>query len=169
MRRFLIAIVLLILLSGIVSAEDRLKPVLDSIYKPGREMAERFYDTIKELTDRILSVLYTLFPSLEESIKNPPKPEKPLLEIPVLRELEKFYFLIYLAIFFVAIAILAKLWSLSKRYILNSISGVALLLILIHVFGVEIKVTLLRLIIIALFGIPGALFVLVLHYLGISL
>ena len=141
-----------------VAAEDMLKPMIDSLF-----------NAIKSLIDKILDFLYLLFPSLGNSIRNLFSYDilYPISEwFPFIRN---FYFLFYLAAFFAIMLIIAKLWSLSKHYIINSIVGIILLMILIHFLGVEIQVTILKLIIIAIFGIPGLIFILILHYLGIPL
>jgi hypothetical protein len=79
------------------------------------------------------------------------------------------YWLVYLAAFFAVFAVLAKLWSMGEHFVINTIVGLLLLLVLIHIFGVEIQITLLVLILTAIFGVPGVIFVLILHYLGIPL
>ncbi len=149
---------ILILLSAIltapaVSAEDKLKPALDSIY-----------NAIKTLADMIGGIIFSVFPSLENSIEG------------ILNSIDKFlpfmkdyHWIFYILIFIAIMAILAELWRMSKYYIINSISGLIFLLILIHIFGVEISITLPALIMIVLFGIPGVLLILILHYLGIFL
>ncbi len=156
--KFLAVILLILLLSIIVSADDKLKPIIDT-----------FFNAIKAVVDAISGFIFGFFPGLEESINSLLSRDFlwPVSEwLPWIRSL---YWLFYLAAFFAIIAIIAKLWSLSKRYILNSIVGVLLLLILIHIFDVEMKITLLKLIITAIFGVPGVIFILILHYLRIPL
>ncbi|MBN2015019.1 MAG: pro-sigmaK processing inhibitor BofA family protein [Candidatus Altiarchaeota archaeon] len=58
---------------------------------------------------------------------------------------------------------------MGKHFMINTIVGILLLLILIHVLGVGIQITILALIITAVFGIPGVIFIVMLHYLGIPL
>jgi hypothetical protein len=157
-RKFLSAIFLILLLSAVVSAEDKLKPIVDA-----------FFNAIKAVVDAIAGFIFGVFPGLENSIKNLFSADLlwPISDwAPWVRGL---YWLFYLAAFFAVMAVIAKLWSLSKRYIVNSVVGVLLLLILIHIFGVGVKITLLKLIITAIFGIPGVIFILFLHYLGVSL
>lgn len=154
----LLIIFLIILLSAAVSAEDMLKPIIDTLF-----------NAIKTLVNALLNFIYGFFPGLKESVNNLLSGDLlgPISnQFPWVRSL---YWLFYLAAFFVIMAVIAKLWSLSKRYIINSIVGMILLLIIIHIFGVEIKITLLKLIIIAVFGVPGVIFILLLHYLGIHM
>ncbi len=154
----LLIIFLIILLSAAVSAEDMLKPIIDTLF-----------NAIKTLVNAILNFIYGFFPGLRESVNNLLSGDLlwPISnQFPWVRSL---YWLFYLAAFFAIMAVIAKLWSLSKRYIINSIVGMILLLIIIHLFGVEIKITLLKLIIIAVFGVPGVIFILLLHYLGIHM
>jgi len=141
-----------------VSADDKLKPML-----------ERLQEATQKFVDKILEILYGFFPHLEESVEEVKSGEyfEPVTELlPFLKDL---YWIFYVAAFFVILAVLAKMWSMSKRFIINSVAGIALLLIAIHVLEVDIKVTILKLILIALFGVPGTVFVLIAHYWGISL
>ncbi len=141
-----------------VSAEDKLKPVL-----------ERLYNATQQIVDRVEKIAYGFFPGLEDSIENL---TSIFLSSPVFEwfpNLRNFFWLFYVAAFFAILGILAKVWSMSKHLILNSVIGIIILLILIHYLDVEIKVTLLKLALIAIFGIPGVLFVLIAHYLGIPL
>ena len=142
-----------LLITPTVSAEDKLKPVLDSIY-----------NAIKALVDKTGGIIFSIFPSLQNSIEG------------ILNSIDKFlpfmkdfHWVYYILIFIAIIAILAELWRMSEYYIINSISGIIFLLILIHIFGVEIHVTLPVLILIVLFGIPGVLLITLLHYMGIHL
>ncbi|HEX54650.1 MAG: hypothetical protein DRO94_03075 [Candidatus Altiarchaeales archaeon] len=140
------------------SARDILKPMID-----------RFMEIMYLFFKKILAIIGLLFPSLDNSILKFLSSDLlyPLSEwFPFIR---MFYPLLYLALFFTVIAIIAKLWSMSKRYAINSISGIILLIILIHGFGVEIEVTIPKIIISAIFGIPGVIFILILHYLEISI
>lgn len=140
-------------MSQYASAEDKLKPAID--YSTG---------ILRGLLDPFIKLFYSLFPSFEESLTS----FMGSLDqtFPFLRE---FHWLVYIALFFVLMAILAKVWSLSKQYIYNSIVGVLLLLICIHLLGVELRITLLSLLITAVFGVPGVLFLLIMHYSGIIL
>jgi len=156
--KFISLLLVLVLLSTIVSAEDLLKPLIDT-----------FFSAIKAVVDIIAGFIFGVFPGLEESIDNLLSGDLlwPISDwAPWIRSL---YWLFYLAAFFAIIAIIAKLWSMGKHFIVNTVVGILLLLILIHVLGVKIEITLLKLIITAIFGIPGVIFILILHYLGISL
>jgi inhibitor of the pro-sigma K processing machinery len=143
--------VLMILLSGYAAAEDKLKPFIDY----GTKM-------IQGVTDPLIRAFFSLFPTFEGSLTSFMGSLDQFL--PFLKE---FHWVVYLAMFFVMIAILAKMWEMSKHYIYNSIVGVILLLICIHVLGVELKITLMTLLITAVFGVPGVLFILLAHYTGI--
>jgi inhibitor of the pro-sigma K processing machinery len=142
---------LFLLLSGYASAEDKLKPFIDYAAK-----------MIQGLTNPLVRVFYSLFPTFEESLTSFMGSLDQSL--PFLKE---FHWVVYLALFFVLMAILAKMWEMSKHYIYNSIVGVLLLLVCIHILGVELKITLLTLLITAVFGVPGVLFILIAHYTGI--
>ena len=141
-----------------VSAEDKLKPAL-----------EQLYNATQQIVDKIQEIVYGFFPGLEASVE---EIKALFLSSPVLEwfpNLKGFFWLFYVAAFFAILAILAKVWSMSKHFIINSVVGIIILLILVHYFDVEIQVTILKLVIIAIFGIPGVLFVLIAHYLGIPL
>jgi hypothetical protein len=151
MKKVLASAFLMVLLSGYAAAEDKLKPFIDYLSK-----------TIQGLSNPLIRTFYSLLPTFEESLTSFMGSLDQSL--PFLKE---FHWLVYLAIFFTAMAILAKIWEMSKGYIYNSIAGVILLLICIHILGVELKITLLTLLITAVFGVPGVLFTLVMHYMGI--
>lgn len=147
-------LLVLFLLSATASAEDLLKPIIDD-----------FFNAMKALVDVIAGFIFGLFPGLEESFKGDPL--GPIAGFfPWIRS---FYWLFYLAVFFAVMAVIAKLWGMGKHFIINTVVGILLLLILIHVLGVEMEITILTLIITAIFGIPGVIFILMLHYLGIPL
>jgi hypothetical protein len=153
-RKILVLLMGLMLLTSVACAEDLLKPLIDT-----------FFGAIKALVDIIVSVIFGLFPGLKESLSAD-------ILAPIAKDwpwIRGFYWLIYLAAFFAVMAILAKLWSMGEHFILNTIAGLILLLILIHLFGVEIQITLLVLILTAIFGVPGVILVVILHYLGIPL
>lgn len=150
-NRILIASILILYLSSFAAAEDKLKPVLDEIY-----------GVIKTIAGKLGEIFFSFFPSFEDSLtKTMDFIDK---NFPIMKD---FHWVFYLAIFFAVMAILSKLWEISKHYIINSVIGIILLLILIHVLGVKIKITLLTLIMATLFGVPGVLFILILHYGGI--
>ena len=141
---------LLIVLSTYAAAEDKLKPYVDYLAK-----------SIQGLPGPLIRTFYSLFPSFEESMIAFMKSVDTTMPF-----LKDYHWLVYLAIFFVVMAILTKMWEMSKHYIINSIVGVILLLICIHVLGVELKITLLTMLITAIFGVPGVLFILIAHYAG---
>lgn len=151
MKKALALATLLTIFSGYAFAEDKLKPYVDYLAK-----------TIQGLASPLIRTFYNLFPSFEESLTAFMKSVDTTLPF-----LKDFHWLVYLAIFFVFMAILAKLWEMSKHYIINSVVGVILLLICIHILGVELKITLLTLLVTAIFGVPGVLFILIAHYMGI--
>jgi len=162
---FLIISLLFLSIVQSVSAEDTLKPILEDIYT----IIKKLVNVTQQIVDKILEILDGAFPGLETSVENLKALflSSPVLEwFPVLKE---FLWIFYLAAFFAILAIIAKVWSISKRLIINTITGNILLLLLIHYFGVEIEVTVIALILVELFGVPGVLFVLIAHYLGIPL
>ncbi|MBN2251935.1 MAG: pro-sigmaK processing inhibitor BofA family protein [Candidatus Altiarchaeota archaeon] len=81
--------------------------------------------------------------------------------------LKGFHWAFYLALFIAILAVLCKLWEKSQKYVINAVVGLILLLLLIHVLGVELRITLLSLILASLFGIPGVIFIVAMHYLGV--
>jgi hypothetical protein len=149
-KAFTIAL-LIVFLSSYASAEDKLKPFIDYFAK-----------MIQGLSAPLVRTFYSLFPTFEESLSSFMGSLDRTLPF-----LKDFHWIVYLAMFFVLMAILAKMWEMSKHYIYNSIVGVVLLLICIHLLGVELKITLLTLLITAVFGVPGVLFILIAHYAGI--
>jgi len=151
MKKVLVIAFLMVLLSGYAAAEDKLKPFIDYLTK-----------IIQDLSAPLKRTFYSLFPTFEESLTSFMSSLDKTLPF-----LKDFHWLVYLALFFVLMAILAKMWKMSREYIYNSIVGVILLLICIHILGVELKITLLTLLITAVFGVPGVLFTLVMHYTGI--
>jgi len=156
--KFISLLLALVLLSAVGSAEDKLKPLIDS-----------FFNLMKAVVDAIAELVFEVFPGLEESINNllSGDPLWPISDwAPWIRSL---YWLFYIALFFAIMAIIAKLWGMGKHFIVNTIVGILLLLILIHVLGVEMEISLLKLTITAIFGIPGVIFILILHYLGVPL
>jgi hypothetical protein len=151
MKRALALAFLIVFLSGHAAAEDKLKPFIDYLAK-----------MIQELSSPLIRAFYSLFPTFEGSLTSFMGSLDRTLPF-----LKDFHWLVYLAMFFVLMAILAKMWEMSKQYIYNSILGVILLLICIHTLGVELKITLFTLLVTAVFGVPGVLFTLVMHYMGI--
>ena len=151
MKKALAIVLLMVLLSSYASAEDKLKPFIDNLAK-----------MLQGLSTPLIRTFYSLFPTFEGSLTSFMSSLDQTLPF-----LKDFHWLVYLALFFVLMAILAKMWEMSKQYIYNSIVGVVLLLICIHVLGVELKITLLTLLITAVFGVPGVLFILMAHYTGI--
>ena len=145
------ALVLIIYLSNFAAAEDKLKPIIDGVY-----------DFIQTISGKLGDIFFSLLPSFKESLA-----ETMEFIDRTFPFMEDFHWLFYLVLFLAVMAVLSKLWKISRRYIWNSITGVILLLILIHPLDVEIKITLLMLIIVALFGVPGVLFTLIMHYAGI--
>ena len=147
------ATLLMFLLSGYACAEDKLKPYVD--------LVGGFFSNVGSFIGRFF---YGLFPSLERSVNQ----NMTFLDglLPAFKE---YHWIFYLALAFFVLAILSKVWENARRYVMNSIGGIILLLILIHLFGVEIEVTVWVLLLTALFGIPGVLFVAILHYAGISI
>jgi len=146
------SITLLLLLGcGLASAEDRLKPYVDKIYP-----------VIMEVDNRIGEFIFALFPTFRESLTATMKSMDRAFPF-----IAGFHWVFYVAIFIGILATLSRLYDISKRYVINSILGIVLLLVLIHVLGVELKITLFTLIATALLGIPGVLLVLILHYMGI--
>ena len=143
--------ILIVLLSGHAAAEDKLKPFIDNLAK-----------MIQGLSTPLIRTFYSLFPTFEGSLTSFMSSLDQTLPF-----LKDYHWLVYLALFFVLMAILAKMWEMSKHYVYNSIAGVVLLLICIHLLGVELKITLLTLLITAVFGVPGVLFILIAHYTGI--
>ena len=155
---FLIISLLFLSIVQLVSAEDKLKPAL-----------EQLYNAVQQIVDKIQEIVYGFFPGLEASVEEIKAVflSSPVLEwFPIIQD---YLWLFYVAAFFAILVILAKVWSMSKHFILNSVVGILILLILVHYFDVDIQVTLLKLAIIAIFGVPGVLFVLIAHYLGIPL
>lgn len=146
-----IALALLMLFSGYASAEDKLKPYVDR--------AKGFLSSFSSAAGESF---YGLFPYLEKSVNE----NMNFLDrlVPAFKE---YHWVFYLAVAFIVLATLSKLWENARHYVLNSVGGIILLLILIHVLGVEIEVTVWVLLFTALFGIPGVLFVVVMHYAGI--
>ncbi len=151
MKRARVLALLLIAFSGCAYAEDKLKPYVDYLAK-----------TADAASGSLISAFYALFPALEGSLADFMGSVDATLPF-----LKDFHWLVYLAMFFVVVAILAKLWKMSQNYLINSIVGVILLLICVHVLGVELRITLLSLLITAIFGVPGVLFILLAHYMGI--
>jgi hypothetical protein len=151
MKRAPVIAFLMIFLSGYAAAEDKLKPFIDYLAK-----------MIQNLSAPLVRTFYSLFPTFEGSLTSFMRSLDRTLPF-----LKDYHWLVYLAMFFVLMAILAKMWEMSKHYIYNSIAGVILLLICIHILGVELKITLFTLLVTAVFGVPGVLFTLVMHYMGI--
>jgi hypothetical protein len=135
-----------------VAAEDKLKPFVD-----------QSFNTVKQADDRIAGLLYSLFPSLQESVARTIVSADKFLPF-----MKDFHWIYYLAGFIAIIAVLVKIWELGKKFLINSVVGVLLLLICIHVLGVELKVSLLTLLVTGILGVPGVLLILLLHYLGVN-
>ena len=137
-----------------VCAEDLLKPLIDT-----------FFNAMKALYGMIAGFIFNLFPGLQNSFAA--NPFGPIANI--IPGIENLAWLFYLAVFFAVIAVVAKMWMMGKHFIVNTVVGLLLLLILIHVLGVGIEITILKLILTAIFGIPGVILVVILHYLGIPI
>ena len=154
-RNKCLAVFLILLMLSVTAyaapSEDKLKPFV-----------ERFYDFIKAIVNWFVQRIYGIFPPLESSVAR----ENELMQ-KYMPFLAPYMWIFYLAAFFAIMAILAKLWVMSKRYIYNSIIGIIILLILVHVLGVQIKLSIITLGLIAIFGVPGVILVVILHYAGI--
>lgn len=152
--RLLALLAAVLLLSSVASAEDKLKPLIDT-----------FFNAIKSLADLITEAVFGLFPGLRQSLS-----ADILAPIAVhFPWIRGFYWLFYLAVFFVVMAVIAKIWSMGQHFIVNTVVGLIILLILVHLLGVELKITVLVLVITAIFGVPGVIFVVLMHYVGIPL
>jgi len=154
----LLILIILTLTITTVSAEDKLKPIL-----------EEAYNSIKKFIDRIADIIFDIFPGLRDSLYGLFfwEPEEEYLSW--VRSLRSFFWLFYIAAFIVIIAFLMQLWSTSKRYLYNTITGLLILLICIHMLGVGLKFTVFNLILVVLLGIPGAIMVLIFYYLGLPI
>jgi hypothetical protein len=141
----------LLALCASVSAEDKLKPYLD-----------RTYSVVHEFDTRVGELFFGFFPTFKESLASTMKSVDRVFPF-----IAGFHWVFYVATFIGILAMLSRLCEISKRYLINSVLGIALLLILIHVLGVELKITLFTLIAAALLGVPGVLLALLLHYTGI--
>ncbi len=142
----------LVFLALSASAEDKLKPFVD-----------QSFNAIKQADDKVAGLVYSLFPSLKESLAGTIGSADRFLPF-----MKDFHWIYYLAGFIVIIAVLVKIWELGKHFLINSVVGILLLLICIHVLGVEIKVSLLTLLVTGILGVPGVLLILLLHYLGVA-
>lgn len=158
LRILLISALIMILVINPVSAKDQLKPIL-----------EKVYNQIKEVVDFVSGYFEKLFPGLTNSVNNLFFFELEDKNFQWLSELRELIWLFYIAAFIVIIAFLIQLYQLSKHYLYNTIAGMVLLLICIHLLGVKIKFTILNLILVVLLGIPGAIITLAFHYLGVPI
>lgn len=79
---------------------------------------------------------------------------------------EKSILTLILAVIILAV-LLDYFIKLFGKWILNSIAGLAALLILHYLFGVTIPLTFFTLAVVALFGVPGLLAIIVLHIGGV--
>jgi len=156
--KVLLLTTILLSLSLSASSEDKLKPLLEGAY-----------NSIKVVVDNVAGLLFGLFPGIRESLYSLFfwEPEEEYLSWVI--SLRSLFWLFYIAAFIVLIAFLLQIWSMSKRYLYNTITGIGILLICIHLLDVEIEFTLLNLILVVLLGIPGALIVIVFQYIGIPI
>lgn len=146
----LTTIFILLILMHQVSANDTIGSATD-----------KFFNAIKTLTGIISGIILFLFP-LKASLEI--MEDSMFALFPFMKDM---IWLAYLAIFLLIMAILEKLWEISKRLIINVIVGLILLLTITHVFGVDIQFSLMGMVVVMIFGVPGVLFVLLMHYLGI--
>jgi len=147
----LLALGMILLASiGTVSADDQLKPYLDQAYK-----------FMKDSDQNAGNTFFRFFPGFEDSLNS---------TLSWLDEKISFmkdnHWIFYVVFFIVVVSLLIKVWERSDGYVINSIVGIAALLILIHVLGVLIRVTLLRFALVLVLGLGGVLIVLAMHYLG---
>ena len=162
-KKFLLICILF--LSIYVSAEDQLKPVLDEISDSINIIFSDLFGNIKLVVDKIGEIFFGIFPGLDESLENlffwDPEEDYLAWVVP----LRGLFWMIYIAAFIVIAAIMVQLWQMSKRLAYNTVSGMALILLLIHVLGVEIKFTVFNVLLVVLLGVPGTLLILLFHYL----
>ncbi|GEM_PF-1048754 len=149
---------LLLSLSMSACAEDKLKPLLIGLY-----------NSIKVVVDMVAGLIFNLFPGLRESLYSLFfwEPQEEYLSWVI--SLRSLFWIFYIAAFIVLIAFLLQIWSLSKRYLYNTVTGLGILLVCIHLLEVELEFTLLNLILVVLLGIPGALIVIGFQYIGIPI
>ncbi|MEA1924860.1 MAG: hypothetical protein U9M95_03230 [Candidatus Altiarchaeota archaeon] len=150
--------ILLLSLSMSACAEDKLKPLLEGVY-----------NSMKGVVDSVAGLIFNMFPGLRESLYSLFfwEPQEEYLSWVI--SLRSLFWLVYIAAFIVLIAFLLQIWSMSKRYLYNTITGIGILLVCIHLLEVEIEFTLLNLILVVLLGIPGAVIVIALQYIGIPI
>jgi len=155
---FVLVLILFTLLAVDVAAEDRLKPALEGVY-----------NSIKGVVDAVAGLLFNLFPGLKDSLMSLFYWEPQEAYLSWVISLRSLFWLVYVAVFIVLIAFLLQIWSMSKRYLVNTITGLLILLICIHLLGVPIGFSILNLILVVLLGIPGALIVIAFYYLGVPI
>ena len=172
-------IALLMILSVCAAAED--------LNKTSDNQAAKI---IIGTADRLTHTVYALFPNVGGSVNGTANTES---ELPLPKEYSWIFYLIAflagltilsriwqmikgaslgLINFLRALAIMASfsnIWEIGKKLFENAAIGIFLLLVIIHLLGVQIKVTVLALILTILLGVKGVLFVLVMHYLGVQL
>ncbi len=156
--RVIVLTTMLLSLCLSASAEDKLKPLLDGLY-----------NSMKHVVDAVAGLLFSLFPGLRDSLHGLFfwEPEEEYLSWVI--SLRSLFWIFYIAAFIVLVAFLLQLWSMSRRYLYNTITGIAILLICIHLLGVGIEFTLLNLMLVILLGIPGAVIVVAFHYIGVPI
>jgi hypothetical protein len=140
--------------------------------------------------DRLTHTVTALFPSAEGSLNGTANTES---QLPLPKE---YSWIFYLIAFLAGLTILSRIWQMikgaslglinflkalaimasfsnilgiGKKLFENASIGIFLLLVITHLLGVQLKVTVLVLILTILLGVKGVLFVLLMHYLGIPL
>jgi hypothetical protein len=171
---------------AITRATDIAGPNISEGNKPTDPNAEK----INSIFDRITQNIYSFLPDIKDSFDGSANATS---KLPLPTE---YSWIFYLIAFLAGLTILSRIWQMikgaslglinflkaltiitsfsniweiGKKLFENASIGIFLLLVIIHLLGVQLKVTVLILILTILLGVKGVLFVLVMHYLGIPL
>jgi hypothetical protein len=129
-----------------------------------QDLVDQTYQSLQDTDEASGNTFFALFPGYEQSLNST------LDEVDRnISFMKDNHWLFYVVFVIVLVSLLIKVWEKSDNYLINSILGIAALLIILHMFNIAIKVTLLRFAMVLVLGLGGVVIVLILHYLGLPI
>jgi hypothetical protein len=129
-----------------------------------QDLLEQADKSLKDTDEATGRTFFALFPGFEESLNST------LNEVDKNLSFMKDNHWIFYVIFLIAlISFSIKVWEMSDGLFINSVLGIAALLIILHMFDMAIKVTLLRFSLVFILGLGGVLIVLAFDFLGLPI
>jgi hypothetical protein len=129
-----------------------------------QDLLEEADKSLKDTDEAAGHMFFALFPGFESSLNS------------TLEEIDRNFsfmkdnhWIFYVIFLILVISFSIKVWEMSDGLFINSVLGIAAILIILHMFGIAVKITLLRFSLIFILGLGGVLIVLAFHYLGLPI